>query len=710
MHSESLLVELFVEELPPKSLQALGNAFAQGLFDALQNYSLLATGALATPFASPRRLSTHISNVKLQAQTQHIRHKLMPARVGLDAAGQPTAILLNKIKSLGIHESALAQLQKEHDGKHEVLWLSAERMGVPLMDALQQSLPRILADLPIAKMMSYQLNDGWTSVNFVRPVHRLVVLHGSTLLPVQVLGLTANRLTEGHRFEASTTPLSLDHADDYESILERQGAVIPSFVKRRAEVVRQMAVLTQAQNLQVHDDADLLDEVTALVERPNVLRAEFDQEFLSVPPECLILTMKANQKYFPLFDAQDKLSHQFLIVSNLSPADPSAIIEGNQRVVRSRLSDAKFFYEQDLKTPLVERVQALDKVVYHPKLGTQAERACRVEAIAVNLAQRLTVDIDPVRQATQLAKADLLTQMVGEFPELQGVMGRYYALHDGYDEAVADAISDHYKPRFAGDSLPSNSLGVVLALADKLEVLLGLFAVGEKPSGDKDPYALRRHALGVVRLLIEKDLPIGLEELFTITSQAFERLFQPFPDVIETFLAFIQERLASYLRGLGYHTPEINAALNSLESRYLNQVPALLVAVRAFNKLPEASALASANKRIINILSKAGRLREDLLFDASSYPVTPELLVEAAEQALYLAWQSIAPQANQLVVQGDYTASLQKLATFKAPVDAFFQQVLVNAEDEETRTNRLNLLANLYATMNKVADLSCLVT
>jgi glycyl-tRNA synthetase beta chain len=513
-------------------------------------------------------------------------------------------------------------------------------------------------------------------------------------VPVGTLGLNAGRHTHGHRFEANLDPIELKDADHYAEQLAEQGAVIASFDARRDEIARQLRAAAPA-GRQAIDDAALLDEVTALVERPNVLVCSFEPEFLAVPPECLILTMKANQKYFPLLDAGGKLTNRFLVVSNIRPQDASAVVGGNERVVRPRLADAKFFFDQDRKKPLEARVAGLAKVVYHNKLGTQGERIERVRAIAKVIGAQLGSDklAHDADTAARLAKADLLTDMVGEFPELQGIMGGYYARHDQLGDAVAFAIEDHYRPRFAGDALPRNDVGVVVALADKLETLAGLFAIGQLPTGDKDPFALRRHALGIVRMLMEKDLPLSIGDL---VSQALGLFPQAQPGTAEQLSEFIYDRLAGLLREQGYSAQEVEAVL-ALRPQRLGDVAKRLAAVRAFAALPEAPALAAANKRIGNILKKAERA------DAH---VSESLLKEDAEKALYAATQKIAPQARTQFEAGDYTGSLQTLAGLRGPVDAFFDGVMVNAEESDLRLNRLGLLATLHQAMNRVADLS----
>jgi glycyl-tRNA synthetase beta chain len=707
--TKNLLVELFVEDLPPKALKSLGEAFTQGLLKGLQASGLAGADAVATPFASPRRLAAHITGVATQAPDRGQLVKLMPVAVALNAEGQPTPALLKKLAALGADASVLPQLQRRPDGKAEALFLQSTLRGAALAEGLQKALDETLAKLPIPKVMSYQLADGWSSVDFVRPAHALVALHGADVVPVQTLGLQAGRATHGHRFEAAVDPVVLLDADSYAQQLQQEGAVIAGFEARRADIARQLQAAAAREGLKPIEDAALLDEVTALVERPNVLSCQFEKEFLEVPQECLILTMKANQKYFPLLDAEGRLTHRFLVVSNISPEDAGAVVQGNERVVRPRLADAKFFFDQDRKKTLAARVPGLAKVVYHGKLGTQGQRAERVQAIAHAIVNQLRLATVPytveakdefevldskVKQAALLAKTDLLTDMVGEFPELQGIMGGYYARHEGLRDGVAIAIEDHYKPRFAGDALPRNHTGTVLALADKLETLVGLFGIGQLPTGDKDPFALRRHALGVIRLLIEKNLPLSLPELVAQAVPPFGALVA---NPVAALLDFFYDRLAVSLREQGYSAQEVDAVL-ALRPERLGQVPKRLAAVRAFSALPEAASLAAANKRVGNILKKSE--------GGAGAAVDTALLRENAEAALFEALQSVAPKADAAFEAGDYQGSLQVLAALKAPVDAFFDHVMVNAEDAALRANRLALLATLHAAMNRVADLS----
>jgi len=694
--TKNLLVELVCEELPPKALKKLGESFAATLVGSLKAAGLASDAAVVTGFASPRRLGVHVSGVAAKAADRALLQKLMPASVAFDKDGAPTPALLKKLQSLGFGPEAVPGLKRQPDGKAESLFVDQVVAGATLAEGLQKAIDETLSRLPIPKVMSYQLADGWSDVKFVRPAHRLVALHGADVVPVKVLGLAADRVTQGHRFEAKAATITVRDADSHAAQLADEGSVIAGFAERRAEIVRQLAAAASAQGLAPIQDDALLDEVCGLVERPNVLTCQFEPEFLAVPQECLILTMKANQKYFPLLDAAGKLTNRFLVVSNIRPQDPSAVIQGNERVVRPRLADAKFFFDQDRKKTLADRVAGLDKVVYHGKLGSQGARVERVREIARAIAAELGDPglVDKADAAARLAKADLVTDMVGEFPELQGIMGGYYARHDGLGEEIADAIEDHYKPRFAGDALPRNRTGLVVALADKLETLVGLFGVGQVPTGDKDPFALRRHALGVIRMLVEAALPLDLDTLLALAAPAFGALIV---DPRTAVAAFMLDRLAGSLRDQGYSAHEVDAVL-ALAPQRLADVPRRLVAVRAFAALPEAAALAAANKRIANILKKSAEPVEA--------KVDAALLAEPAEGALWTALADVKPDADALFERGEYTASLQALAALRTPVDAFFDGVMVNADDLAVRANRLGLLATLHGVMNRVADLS----
>lgn len=706
MSTQNLLVELFVEELPPKALKKLDTAFANDLVAALKSQQLVDGTTTITHFATPRRLAVHLTAVQAQAEDEAVAMKLMPAKVGLDSDGKPTPALLKRLQGMGEDESAVAKLRKESDGKNDVLFLDTIKKGASLQAGLQIALDETISKLPIPKVMTYQLQHntpqpGWDSVNFVRPAHGLVALHGSDVIDVSVLGLSAGNTTKGHRFEATVDTITLNHADEYEAKLLDEGGVIASYAKRKADIAQQIKAAADKQGLTATEDAELLDEVTALVELPNVLLGQYENEFLEVPQECLILTMKSNQKYFPLVDADGKLSNKFLITSNIKPDDPSAVIGGNERVVRPRLADAKFFFEQDRKKTLESRLEGLNKVVYHNKLGSQGQRNGRVVAIATMIAKAVdTKLVQSVVEAARLSKADLITDMVGEFPKLQGIMGRYYAQAEGLDDTVAYAIEDHYKPSFAGDTLPRSQVGICVALADKLETLVGLFSIGEKPTGDKDPFALRRQAVGILRMLIEAKLPFTFDQLIIDVLGQFE-LSDDINNIAAAIKAFCFDRLSVNLRDNGSSPQQVDAVLANNPAQ-LSEIPERLAAVQAFANLPEAEALAAANKRVANILKK--------IETEVPAKVKESLLAEAAEKALFAALNTTKPQADKHFEAGDYSASLKTLAALKAPVDDFFDKVMVNAEDPALKANRQGMLAILHQTMNRVADLSKLAT
>ncbi len=706
-HNKNLLVELFVEELPPKALNKLGEAFSSVLFESLKTQGLTLENAAVTAFATPRRLAAHIKYVADKAADKQISQKLMPANVGLDANGNATPALLKKLQSLGADASAVASLKNDNN----TLFLDVLQAGVTLQDGLQKALNEAIAKLPIPKVMTYQLhentqNPGWESVNFVRPAHGLVAMHGSSTIDVTALGLNASNITHGHRFEAKNPVITIKHADSYEQQLLDEGAVIARFATRKAEIANQLNAAAAKQNLKPIEDDALLNEVTALVERPNVLLGQFEVVYLEVPQECLILTMKANQKYFPLLDTNDKLTNKFLIVSNISPKDPSAVIGGNERVVRPRLADAKFFFDQDRKKTLESRIAGLDKVVYHNKLGSQGERSQRVRAIAKWVAERIGADPQLAERAAQLAKADLLTDMVGEFPELQGIMGSYYARHDNENELVAEAISDQYVARDDLDDA-SNLVSASLLIADKVETLVGIWAIGLKPTGDKDPFALRRHALGIIKsfeLLAasafyqEHEFRLSLDDLLEFTAKTFTGTLISV-SMIEEIKQFIFNRYENQLSVL-FKLQTLDAVISLTPP--LHEVYKRADAVNSFQQLSEANSLAAANKRVGNILKK---VECDVKAE-----VNANLLQEPAEIALNKALSTVKPEADKLFESGDYTGSLKALAALKAPIDAFFDNVMVNADDAALKGNRLGLLATLHQTMNRVADLSKLAS
>ena len=693
---QTLLVELLTEELPPKVLGKLGDAFASALFNGLSSRAFIDDGARFTAYASPRRLAVEIEGVRLASPDKQIREKVLPVSVALDKEGQPAAPLTKKLAALaaqaGRESITINELERASDGKADSFFFTYTAPGQSLAEGLQTTLEESITKLPIPKVMSYQKPDG-TTVQFVRPVHGLMALLNETIIPLKLLGLESSNTTLGHRFLSKETSISIPAATRYANILQETGRVIASYTERKEKI--RSALLAKANGDQILMPETLLDEVTALVEWPVVYECNFDPAFLVVPQECLILTMQTNQKYFALTDTQGKLRSRFLIVSNIETNDASHIIGGNERVVRPRLSDAKFFFEQDKKKKLIDRLPGLASVVYHNKLGSQALRNERVVAIAAAIAESLGADVAQAKRAAQLSKADLLTDMVGEFPELQGIMGTYYARHDGEPENIALAISEHYQPRFAGDALPSTQTGTVVALADKLETLIGIWGIGLAPTGDKDPFALRRHALGVLRMLIEQRLPLSLSHLLLQAAKQFQGNAQ-FTDPVHDAQIFVYDRLRGLLRDRGHAQDAIEAVVSQSPDR-LDDILDRLDAVKAFAALPEAISLAAANKRITNILKKN---------EAPHSEVQSALLVEPAEQRLYGAMVEARLAVDQAFAKGDFAATLKALAALRVDVDAFFNDVMVMAEDAALRANRLALLQALHAMMNRVADIS----
>ncbi len=690
MSVATLLVELVTEELPPKALPRLGETFGRKVFDGLVNLGLADAAAAMRWFATPRRLAVTVPGVLSNAPAREVSDKIMPVQVALDADGQPTPALAKKLAAKNIPLSAVASFERRMDGKSETLFYTRMEDGARLADVLAQLVQEAVKALPIPKLMRWGTSD----VQFVRPVHRLVMLHGADVVPGEVLGLSADRITLGHRF-MSRGEIDVATAEAYEPTLLAQGKVIPDFAERRSNIERQLQTTAAQEQATLGEYSDLLDEVCALVEHPTVYVGEFEADFLAVPQECLILTMRANQKYFPLFDANGKLKNRFLVVSNMNIADPSNIIEGNQRVVRPRLADARFFFEQDRKLGFSSRLPRLDKVVYHNRLGSVGDRVGRIVAVSRFIAGELGSDVAQAETAARLAKADLVTEMVGEFPELQGTMGRYYALDEGLGDTVAFAIEQHYWPRFAGDRLPQGNVACAVALADKLESLVGFFGIGELPTGDRDPFGLRRAALGVLRILMETPLPLDLGVLLDQAAASFA------PGMIDAgfkdkLLEFMHERLRNLLREAGHAADAIDAVI-ALRPTRIDQVLPRLLAVDAFRRLPEAEALAAANKRIVNILKKV---------DQALPEADIALLQEDAEKALFQRVIEIAPLVRSHVRNDDYTEALRVLAGLRDEVDQFFDNVMVMSEEPLIRANRLGLLSTLADLMNQVADIS----
>ena len=704
--SKPLLIELFTEELPPKALPRLGQAFAQGIHDALHAQGLVATASTTTSFASPRRLAVRLSQVLALAPEQSFVEKLMPVKVGIDAQGLATPALQKKLAAKGWSDMPVSSLERESDGKQEYLVARGTAPGAALADVLQAAIEAAIAALPIPKVMKYQLADGITSVKFVRPAHALIALFDTQIIPATVLGLQAGRISFGHRF-LHPSAISIDSADSYEQQLAHTGHVIASFAARREKIQSLLATEAQKLNATLGNDPAvdaLLDEVTALVEAPVVYVGAFEERFLQVPQECLILTMRLNQKYFPLFNpTSGALTNQFLIVSNMPTDNPVAIIEGNERVVRPRLADAQFFFDTDRKTPLHERVPQLASIVYHNKLGTQLQRVARVQTIAAWLARTLGADSALAERAAMLAKADLNTNMVGEFPELQGIMGSYYARADHEPDEVVQALAEQYKIRLEQPVTATNMTAAILFMAERAETLIGIWGIGLAPTGERDPFGLRRAALGLISgfeqltaggfLPIQQDGPLTLEGLLQAAAHTFEPTALAQTTVAEV-QAFIIERLRNQLiTQLDRNAVEAVLAI----APPLHQILARVQAAATFAQGPDAASLAAANKRIGNLLKKA---------EAGLQPLNQALLTEPAEQALANTIAQLQPVAQQHLDAGDYQGAMATLARARAPVDAFFNDIMVMADDLAVRNNRLALLAQLHGLMNQVADIS----
>jgi glycyl-tRNA synthetase beta chain len=706
MITRPLLVELFTEELPPKALPKLGQAFADGLCTALGQHGLVGKENTIVAFASPRHMAVRLTQVHDEAPEQAFSEKLMPVKVGLDVSGAATSALLKKLAAKGWEHMDVSQLGRESDGKQDYLVASGTAPGAKLAEVLQAAIETTLAGLPIPKVMKYQLADGQTSVKFVRPAHALVTLFGDEIVPAQILGLTAGRVTHGHRF-LHPGPIAITSADSYETQLAQTGRVVASFDARRTQIKALLDAQASRLNASLGQDPEvpaLLDEVTALVEAPVVYVGTFEERFLAVPQECLILTMRLNQKYFPLFHpATGKLTNQFLIVSNMPTDTPTAIIEGNERVIRPRLADAEFFFETDRKIPLAARVDPLSAIVYHNKLGTQLERTTRVQKIAAWLARTLDANIAECERAALLAKADLNTNMVGEFPELQGIMGAYYARGDNEPPGVIEALAGQYRIRLDTPVKPNDLTATVLFMAERAETLVGIWGIGLAPTGERDPFGLRRAALGLISafeqltagtvLNIQQDGPLTLHGLLQASADTFAAGALQV-DTVNEVQTFIIERLRNQLI-THYDRNAVEAVLALAPP--LHQIPARVLAAETFAQSPDAASLAAANKRIGNLLKKV---------EGALPAVNPSLLSEPAEQALAKSIASVQPVAQNQFDSGDYKAALATLAQTRAAVDTFFNDIMVMAEDQAVRLNRLALLAQLHRLMNQVADIS----
>jgi glycyl-tRNA synthetase beta chain len=689
---DTLLIEFITEELPPNSLKELGEKFGQLITQGLKEQSLIKDSDMKV-FSTPRRLGVKILNVADRSEDKKKLIKLMPEKIGFDEKGQSTQALSKKLQSINETDEAISRIKREDEKGQTILYIEKNIVGINLEDILSKIIDNCINQLPIKKMMSYQLDDGWTSVNFVRPIKNLLILHGSEILKVSSLGFEANNKSFGHRFESKEKILNVDHADNYEKILLKTGGVITNFNQRKEKIYTDIILAAKSfkEELHIVEDEALLNEVTALVEMPNILIGSFEERFLKIPQECLILTMKVNQKYFPLFDKSNQLTNYFIIVSNLTPKDPTNIIQGNEKVIRPRLADAGFFFEQDKKQSLKSLSQKLSSIIYHNKLGTQADRAGRVGLILKHISEELEFKQDiNYEEFALISKADLLSQMVGEFPELQGVMGAIYASEDVQYKNIASAIEDHYKPKFSGDSLPKNLFGNYAALAEKFETLIGLFSINEQPTGDKDPFSLRRNAIGIIRILIEKNIPLNFSNLIDMHTPKGKK------DSCNSLKTFIYERLSNYLKDKNFTSNEVDAVI-SLKPCHLNDVISKLEAIRKFSNLEQSKDLASANKRVSNILKK---------YTGSITKVDELLLSEVEEIRLFKTITKLNPTINEDLVKKNFIGALNSLVDLKDPIDEFFENVMVNSKDEKIKMNRHNLLKHLHISLNSVADIS----
>ena len=692
MKLDTLLIEFITEELPPMSLKELGEKFGQLIAEGLQKQNLIKNHEIRV-FSTPRRLGVKILNVAEKSENQKKLIKLMPDKIGFDEESVATKALMKKLQSLNETDEAISRIKKEDESGQKILYLEKDIEGINLENILSEIIDNCINHLPIKKMMSYQLEDGWTSVNFVRPVKNLLVLHGKKILKVSSLGLEANNKSFGHRFESKEEILTIDHADNYEKILLETGRVIPNFDQRKEKIYKDCIFAAESfkDKLHIIDDEALLNEVTALVEMPNVLTGSFEDRFLKVPHDCLILTMKANQKYFPLFDKHNLLTNHFIIVSNITPKDSTKIIQGNEKVIRPRLADAEFFFEQDKKQSLKSLSKKLNSIVYHNKLGTQAERASRVAVLLKYITEVLNFKIDvDYKDFALMSKADLLSLMVGEFPELQGIMGAIYASEEVEFKDIASAIEDHYKPRFSGDSLPRDSFGDYAAIAEKFETLIGLFSINEQPTGDKDPFSLRRNAIGVIRIIIEKNIALNFSDLID------KHMPKDKKEAGDSLKTFIYERLSNYLKDKNFTSNEVDAVISSRPC-YLNDIINKLEAIKKFSGLDQCKNLASANKRVSNILKK---------FTGSIEKIDESLLEEVEEIQLFKTITKLNPVIIEALNKKNFIGALNSLVDLKEPIDQFFENVMVNSDNEKIKTNRHNLLNQLHISLNSVADIS----
>ena len=692
---DNLLIELFTEELPPDSLESLSDQFGKTITSALLSKNLIDTSDFQT-YATPRRIAVNIKSVIKEAEDEERLIKLMPYSIGFDEYNNPTQPLIKKLSSID-EAIKTKDLEIIEENNKKFIYVLKKIKGFRLEDSLGDIIKNALKKLAIKKVMSYQLKDGWTSVNFVRPMRGLIVLHGKQILNVSILGCSSSNTTLGHRFESKKEIITIKHADDYEETLATEGNVITCFDKRKTKIKTDIKVALSelGEDFYITEDEALIDEVTSLVEMPNILIGNFEEKFLSIPEECLTLTMKTNQKYFPIFNKKSGLTNRFIIVSNISPENSDQVTHGNEKVIRPRLADAEFFYDEDKKLGLSTFCEKLENVIYHNKLGSQNDRAERVarklQYLTKSLNLKFNIDLE---QLCLFSKADLISLMVSEFPKLQGIMGRYYALNENKNKNFANAIEDHYKPRFSNDSLPRDELGFMLAIADKFTTLIDLFSINEIPTGEKDPFGLRRNTIGVIRLITEKKLPININTLI-------DAFLDKNDSARASLTNFFYERLFNYLKDLGYSNEMVDALVSSKPAQ-IHDILERLQAISEFIKLKESDTLSSVNKRVSNILKKADKITNN--------PVDVSLLIENEEIMLHKVLLDLEPKINQCLDKNDFVSALKNLVILNAPINNFFEKVMVNTDDTKIKNNRYSLLYKLRQNLNCVADISKLAS
>lgn len=687
MTTQNFLVEIGTEELPPKALKTLATSFADNVEAELNQAGL--TFDKIEWFAAPRRLAVKVLNLATQQPSKEIEKRGPAVSAAFDAEGKPTKAAEGWARGCGI---TVEQAERIATDKGEWLVHRAKIEGQPTKNLLSDIVANALAKLPIPKPMRWADK----TVQFIRPVHTVTMLLGDELIEGEILGVASARTIRGHRF-LGEKEFEIQHADQYPQLLREKGSVVADFNERKAEILAKSQAKATALGGVADIEESLLEEVTSLVEYPNVLAAKFEERFLAVPAEALVYTMKGDQKYFPIYDKDGKLLPHFIFVSNINPEDPTAIIEGNEKVVRPRLTDAEFFFKTDLKQKLVDRLPRLETVLFQQQLGTLKDKTDRIEQLAGEIAKQIGADEAKAKRAGLLSKCDLMTNMVFEFTDTQGVMGMHYARHDGEDEEVAVALNEQYMPRFAGDELPKSLVASAVALADKFDTLTGIFGIGQAPKGSADPFALRRAALGALRIIVEKNLPLDLEDLVKKSAALFgDKLTNQ--NVVADVVDFMLGRFRAWYQDEGIAVDVIQAVLARRPTRPAD-FDARVRAVSHFRTLDSAEALAAANKRVSNILAKA---------DAAIGEINLTACVEPAEKALAEAVLVLRTEVQPLIAKGDYTAVLDKLANLRAPVDSFFDNVMVNAEDPELRQNRLAILNTLQGLFLQVADISVL--